>query len=836
MKPRPLQLWLLSGSTFLFAYCCKPTAAQIVPDATLPVDSAVTQQGNTSRIEGGTTVGTNLFHSFDSFSIPTDSTAFFNNTLDIQNIISRVTGKSISNIDGLIQANGTANLFLINPNGIVFGANARLNVGGSFLASTANSINFADGTQIGTTSPQTTPLLTVSTPIGLQFGQNSGSIKVQGTGYDLSVATPRFSPIVKGSRATGLRVSPGKTLALVGGDVDVEGGTLTAEQGRIDLGSVDDGQVSLTLISSGFALNYQGVKSYRDIRLSQQSLADASGGGAVQVQGNNVALTDGSLILIQNQGQQQGGSISVNTDRSLEESGTNSNGMLSSGLRSETTGDGTGADIAIFTPVLAIRNGGAITTRSYGAGKTGNVSINASESVQVIGHSPADPFVESFISAVAFSSGDAGDISLSTGKLSLFQGGRILSATFSTGNGGDVTVNARNSIEAIGVTNNFSPSNLSALTFNGGDAGRVTINTSKLLLRNGGAVSTSTLDTGDAGSIVINATESVEIGGRVPQTGDFSIVRSSAPVVNNALQRAFRLPPVPKGVSGDVTIKTQQLKVTDGARIDARNDGPNNAGTLRVDANYIFLERDGGITAATASGEGGNIQLVARDLLLLRDNSSISASADGNGNGGNISINTPLLVTVAKENSDISANSVNSRGGNVTINTSGLFGIQFRETSTSYSDITATGANSELSGTVRINTPDLDPSSGLVELPAIPIDSTKLIAQGCPANQSNRFIITGRGGLPPLPSEALRTENTVPLPWVTLERQEMGRDVETRHGASGRGEELLPKSQIQHEIVEANGWVVNKSGEVVLTASAPTTTALGSWLTPPTCP
>ncbi len=187
------------------------------------------------------------------------------------------------------------------------------------------------------------------------------------------------------------------------------------------------------------------------------------------------------------------------------------------------------------------------------------------------------------------------------------------------------------------------------------------------------------------------------VSGRVLRNPNPSSVSSSAPIVTQTLQARYRLAPVPSGDSGDVTINTDSLSVTDGALVDVRNDGPGNAGTLRVNASSIFLDNQGGITAATASGEGGNISLEAENLFAL-GGSAITATADGTGNGGNITIDTDTLV--ALENSDITANAEQSFGGRVNINAQGIFGTQFRDTPSSESDITASGGSPKLSGTV----------------------------------------------------------------------------------------------------------------------------------------
>ena len=167
--------------------------AQIVPDRTLDNESSVVTPNvsingaSADRIDGGAIRGSNLFHSFQEFNVLEGQRVYFANPVGIQNIFSRVTGNNFSNIWGTLGVDGAANLFLLNPNGIIFGKNATLDLRGSFVASTASSLVFGDGTQFSATNPQTAPLLTLSVPLGLQFGGNQQSIQVQGASLELSL-------------------------------------------------------------------------------------------------------------------------------------------------------------------------------------------------------------------------------------------------------------------------------------------------------------------------------------------------------------------------------------------------------------------------------------------------------------------------------------------------------------------------------------------------------------------------------------------------------------------------------------------------------------------------
>jgi filamentous hemagglutinin family protein len=777
--------------------------AQIVPDTTLPINSSVTPGCSVCTIEGGTLKGNNLFHSFNLFSVPTGGAALFNNGVDVQNILTRVTGANVSSIDGLIKAQGGANLFIINPNGIIFGANAKLDIGGSFISTTANSVKFADGTEFSAKVADT-PLLTISTPIGLNL-TNPGTITMHGNGHHLT-STGTFAPIIRQNSTSEFKVKPGQTLALVGGNILLTGGVLVASGGRIELGSVSSGEVKLNW-APNLQLDYTGISSLQDIEIKQRGLADVSGisSGSIQVQGRNINITDGSVLFSQSLGFLPSGSINVNATDSLKLDGSILNGFIRNGIYYQNLGFGQSGDINVTTKRLTLDNGASIINRTFSPVKSGDININATEFIKVSGFLTINPDFNSVITTTTNSTGKAGDINIYTQDLSLFNAGAISSTNFDAGMSGNITVNA--DVINISDTNPIAvPSSISAPNFGTGKAGNLTLNTRILSIRSGGQVSTSSFNSGDAGNIIINASEYVEVTGRIPiYSSSISSAVDKPPAFLGPLLGLFD---TPTATSGDITINTPSLKISDGGGAIVRNQGFGRGGNLEINTDSLLLSDSSSLVADTASGQGGNINLQLRDLQMRRA-SYITTNAGGSGSGGNININTNTLA--AFENSDITANSQDSRGGQVIINAQAIFGTEFRTLQTPLSDITATSAlGAEFNGVVDINTIATNPSSGLVELPETIADTKQQISTSCTATNSNKFVIAGSGGLPSTPDDLLVQQATMfePVDFISSKQNQ---------APVSNTVNLTPTQQI----TEAQTLLVDK-GEIYLLAQAPT--------------
>jgi filamentous hemagglutinin family protein len=265
---------------------CQTAVAQIVADPTLGaegsrVNSNVQVRGGAAeQIEGGARRGANLFHSFQDFNVRPGERVYFSNPAGVDNILTRVTGRTVSNILGTLGVDGGANLFLLNPNGILFGPGSRLDISGSFVGTTANSFLFPNQIEFSATNPQAPPLLTVNVPIGLQYGANpAGAIAVN---------------------QSLLEVAPGRNLILAGGNVTLDASTLATGGGRIELGGLTDaGSIGLTSNGNQLQLNFPNQATRADVSIVNGSAIGvaAGNGGNIAINARNLEIVGGSRVV-----------------------------------------------------------------------------------------------------------------------------------------------------------------------------------------------------------------------------------------------------------------------------------------------------------------------------------------------------------------------------------------------------------------------------------------------------------------------------------------------------------------------------------------------------------
>jgi filamentous hemagglutinin family protein len=805
-----------------------PARSQPIPDATLPIPSQVDAIApEIFRITGGTQAETNLFHSFTQFDLDAGEIAQFNfSNFDraINHAIIRVTGGRSSQIDGAIVSTTPTNLVFVNPQGWIFGAGAQLDVGGAIAFSSADAVVFADGSAFPSfATPGLDTLLSVAVPVGLQLGAGSpdrvGNIEITGNGHDLSVTNPILAPIERNGATDGLRGAPANLLMLVGDTVSIDGGTVTAASGQLSIVAGRNGFVplGLTIDQVGQLNQLNPAFELGDISLTNAALLDVTGpvSGRIDLIGDRIHLTDGSIVLAQQFDDSvpdfPGAGLFVYGDREIFVSGMTADGRLQTRINSATLqGLRRGSDVVIRTDDLIVADGAAIVTRSFSQGRGGDLIVETANSVQLL---DANPIVADFFSnltATSLIAGRAGDLSVTTDRIFARNGGTIASSTFGLGNGGNVSITARDRIDLTGVDRRqFSPSVIIASSFGQGNAGNLNINAPEITLSAGGRIDASSFNSGTAGSVTVTA-DRLTVEGTVPGSLNPSLIVSSANVIDPELRALLNVPEVPTGDAGDVRLFVDRLDVRDGATVTVRNDGAGDAGRLQIVADRLNLSDRGSLSAATSSGEGGNIAVSVRDSLQLRQAGAISATAGGTGNGGNLDLSAATIV--ALENSDITANAITGRGGNVAIATQGLFGATLRSSLTPASDITVS-SNFGLAGSVNLETPDLSSNQGAVILSTQPLNTETLVQPNCRQQPRGQFTITGRSGQPLDPinvyGQAIPTAISPPtgrrLPY-------------TPPAFPGDSSNLgnLGESADQFSIIESQGWQLRENGTVEL--------------------
>lgn len=610
-----------------FLILTKPAVAQITPDDTLGAESSrftpnVQIQGTQAdRIDGGAQRGGNLFHSFSDFNVIDGQKVYFVNPSGVENILSRVTGGNVSNILGTLGVDGTANLFLLNPNGIIFGPNASLDVRGSFVGTTANGIGFGEQGFFSATDPSSPPILTVN-PSALLFTQLQASAGIT----NQSIAPAGLNS--EGDQTTGLRVPDGKSLLLVGGNVNSDGGGVRAYGGRIELAGLSaPGSVGLNVAGNTLSLNVPNDVPRADVSLTNNAAISVfgAGGGDIAINARNLEISNSFLFtgIGNNLGNAdtQTGDIQIATG-SLRLT----NGAF---IASSTSGQGDAGNITLVADDrISFDSGSFVSSETLGQGDAGNITLVAGDRISFDNNS----FAASGVLRGAV--GKGGDIQVTTGTLSLNRA-QLITNVFGEGDAGNITVNARDAINLNGIPEAGVGGIQSTILPGGiGKGGDIQVSTGSLWVTNGALLSTVTSGQGNAGNIIINARDLVTFEGKGNGTEDREVSLASAAfsgVVNGV------------GNGGDIHINSRALFLKNGGRINTIGQGQGKAGRINIDtrdtASFDGVGSDtllGSGAYAFGENDGGDIQVTTGTLSLTNGGTLFSSTS---GNAGKITIN-----------------------------------------------------------------------------------------------------------------------------------------------------------------------------------------------------
>ena len=628
---------LVTTSVFIALSVITMGHAGVVLDGTLGRSGPLTGPNYMINADLGKQAGGNLFHSFSSFNITRTESAVFRGPGAVENIISRVTGGSSSTIDGLLKSEiQGANLYFINPAGIMFGPNAKLDVSGSFHATTADYLKLGDSGIVYADNINTS-VLTSTPPSAFGFLDRTSYGKISNYGF--------------------LEVPEGKAVSLVGGDITVENGNIFAPKGTVNVisaasageavsgaagYSVDSfakmgtvnvvetrpleerpvrldvpiGNIDVSGASAGNIFIRAGGFVLDGGRLRANTLADENGKGIDMRLTDRISMVNGSVITSRSFGVGAAGGISITTPLFTMEGG--------SAVLSDASSSGKAGDIVLATDTLDIKDS-YINASTYSAGRGGEISVRAAEKVNIAGY-----FTD-----------DAGNYTFSAG---------IFSGTAGAGDAGAISVTT-----PLMTMGNLGVVSTTSVEGSSGKGGDIALNVGTLGLQTGGYINLEARGSGNGGSLIINAAESINLAGYVVTAGNF-------------YRSGFYTTAIGPGNGGSQSVKTPALVMADFATIASYATSSGNAGNVDIKVDTLDLNRGALITTATyGEGRGGNIAIdAAKSVLLSGDRTTLSSDVSSSGQGGSISVNTPAMIL--ESGAKIEANANTGNGGDILLN------------------------------------------------------------------------------------------------------------------------------------------------------------------------
>ena len=671
------------------ALCASTGVAEVVTDGRFGAGTALPGPNFLIPADLGRKSGGNLFHSFSALNLESSESATFSGPADVRNILARVTAGGASSIDGTLRSGiSGANLFLINPKGIVLGRNARLDISGSFVATTADYVNLGTDGRFSATMPGD-DVLTSAPP----------------SAYGFLTATPRAIAV----ESDALLLKTGASCALIGGDLQLNNALLQVPTGSLHLVSVRSaGQVGLNLDDAAAIPQTGGFATLGNIISSGTIInAGTSERGARLVIRGGRLIADNSRFLVKTASKPGGAGVDV----ALRTSVSLSEKTLWS---VNSSADSTGSTAAQFVTHSFTMAGDAslVSLSSASTGKAGGIRIDAGR-LQLS---------NSVIVSNALGSGDGADVTITGTSASLIGSSTVVSASDASGNGGHIRLDLSGKLELV-------ESALLSDANGAGEGGNVQVNVGSALVRGAGGALAAIRHgdgLGKGGDVSLHALGAVDLvdgGGVVAATegagrsGEVSVSSQSLSLTNGSVIAANTLSESEAGLAGNVSVDvTEEVRILGGSQISASTVGRGAAGQLTLTAGSLFISgAKSGLSAETTlpavGGRGGRIGAVVQGAVEVRDGGLISTTSTGAGAGGSIALSA-ASVLVSGPQAAIGAQAQNTgAGGSIRLDIAGP--LQVLEGANISTNATGAGAG----GSVTVTANSIEVSAGASPLP-----------------------------------------------------------------------------------------------------------------------